>query len=343
MTDKPDFEYEECEECEEGYEANRLPLETLAERVKGELSVSRHKEDRALEMDNWLRWGQSDEPESRKRWAWLTEPTQGLDRDKWVLKLWQTIEKDREIRTVIEGEVPWSFYQRHFFGWFLGRFNVQAARAVFVSWRWRLAGWLHYLLALVIVVGTFVSLQWPASPIPSFQVFLALLGFLVVVGFIAARSGLPLYAYFNSLIPRLAAAVGIGYIFLFSAPHLVQMINVLGEPTRNDWLTVVALSLAPLLYIMFHIHRRVDPPLKFSSLLRRSSSVLVLAISYSALELLVAAPILFSSSFLCGVTPNEGCLPHPNLHHLALCAAIALNLGVVLQLAWDEKPLTEPL
>lgn len=326
--------------------ADPSQLASQARRVAvGDLPTDVSVEKRAAYIDKWLRWGQSDSPHSRKQWAFLARDKR-LDRDRWALDLWRSIVdregKNRFAKDILEQRVPWSFYQQRFFGWFLGRFNVQAALAIFLP-RW-LAAAFHYTLSLVMVAAAFASLSaWKDNPDLPLRTFGGLLVFLVIVGLVFAipRNGLPLYAYFNSLIPRLAAAVGIGYLFLFSAPHLVQMLNAY-EPARHIWIAVAALTSAAWFYLMFHIHRRVEPPLALRALLRRSFSVLVLAVAYSALELLVVAPILFSKPFLFGVPPKD-CAVHTDLHRLALCAAIALNLGVVLQLAWDEKPLTEPL
>ena len=325
----------------EAHEAKSMPdLARRVEEVRGGGPPGASADQRAFQFDDWLRWGQSDDPQTRKQWAWLADKKR-LDRDRWVLDLWRSFAKDSEARAETETEAPWSFYQRHFFGWFLGRFDVQAACAVFVSWG--LAGWLHYLLGLAIVITAFWRLQGTVEPGPSFLAFGGLLAVLLAAGFAVKLAGLPLYAWLNSLIPRLGAAVGIGYLFLFSAPHLVQMLNASQRRPLHFWLGVAGLVLAALLYLMFHIYRRVEPSLEWPSLLRRSLSVLALAVAYSALELLVAAPILFSKPFLCTTCPAAGCAVNADFHRLALCAAIALNLGVILQLAWDEKPLTEPL
>src|SRR5436305_7688195 len=85
-------------------------------------------------IDEWLRWGQSDDPRTRAQWAWLASKHR-IDRDDWVLRLWRSILNDRDqaAKKIIEAKVPWDFYQRHFFGWFLSRFDVRAARGVFIE------------------------------------------------------------------------------------------------------------------------------------------------------------------------------------------------------------------
>src|SRR4029077_21236102 len=91
----------------------------------------------------------------------------------------------------------------------------------------------------------------------------------------------------------------------------------------------VGLVLISLLYIAFHISRRVDPQPSFGSLLTSSFSVLFLALRYGAGELLAVSPLLFSPLFLCGAHPDpkgSTCVVHGEPYRLALCAAIALNL-----------------
>ena len=297
-------------------------------------------DDRADVVDDWLRWAPRENPVTRMQWACLA--VQGRDRDGWVLDLWRSMldEKhpNREVKAVIAKEIPWDFYQRYFFDWFLSRFDVRAARGVFVEPRW--ATLLHCLLVAILVTVPWLSLGlWTTQLSPSLRVFGTLLLIVAILGAFT-RKKLPLYAYFNSLSPRLAAAVGIGYLFFFSAPHLVKILN---DTWRPLWLGVVALVAAAFVYLTFHISRRVHPRLKSWDLFRRSGAILALAVAYSSLGILVAGPMLFSNTFLSVAASGQPFAVHADLHRLAFCAAVALNLGVVLQLAWDEKPLTEPL
>jgi hypothetical protein len=142
----------------------------------------------------------------------------------------------------------------------------------------------------------------------------------------------------------LGAAVGAGYLFLSAAPQIVHVIYGSSRPWWQYSLVTLSLLASAFGYLLFHISRRVYPALRPGELCRRAAAVLSLAIAYASAGLLVAGPLLFSRSVL-GVADGRGVFPKDHVHwyHLALCGAVALNLGVILQLAWDEKPLTEPL
>lgn len=294
------------------------------------------------EIDNWLRWSQSNDPVTNRQWEWLAG--QGFDRDAWVLDVWRSVRDDPKhlATSAIEAEVPWSFYQRHFFGWFLGRFDARAALAMFLDDR--LAARLHRFLITVLVAVSWLSLGFYTTRLtPSLLVFLPLLILVALTGLYARRKGLPWYAYLNSLSPRLAAAVGIGYLFFFSAPHLVKILNDTWRPAWQLWLGVAALVSTAYVYLTFHISRRVHPRLPPGPLRKRSLAILALALAYASLGMLIAGPMLFSLPFLGAAASGQPFAVHADLPRLAFCAAVALNLGVLLQLAWDEKPLTEPL
>lgn len=294
------------------------------------------------DLELWLRWAQSGDHRALMRWSHLTL-NENIDRDRYVLDLWRSIENGENkglIDWIEKDHAPWEYYRRHFFGWFLGRFDLGAARAVYADDV--LARWFHplwaglaiALSALVVVKGwDFTASLWALAGFAGFTLAAGL-------GFFYRRPSLPLHAYFQSLIPRLGAAVGIGYLFLTGTKELVGILDALDKKPVFFLGSSIALILVSLLYLAFHIARRVDPQPGFWRLLRSSASVLFLAVGYSAVELLVMGPLLFSPRFLCD---GSACAVHGGPYRLALCAAIALVLGVILQLAWDEKPLTEPL
>lgn len=301
-------------------------------------------------LHDWLNFAQSDSTLARKRWSYLA--AEGQPRDEFTLKLWKqasVAEKEDGLavgfrKFVADKWCDWPYYERHFFGWFLSRFDLVSARAVYTTAR--VSQGLDFLLAAI--AAMVCVLLGPGMF--NFQTGFAALGAVVVLvgtaGWLWARDkkrGLPFYAFANSLVPRLGAAVGIGYLFLASAQHLVIILAGLKQSPWFFWSASAALLLGAFLYIAFHISRRVHPRLEKKALLRRSGSVLALAVTYSLVELLVAGPVLFSDAFVCGISESETCTPLREIGRLILCAAIALNLGVILQLAWDEKPLTEPL
>ena len=284
------------------------------------------------------------------RWSCLTLDAK-MDRDRYVLDLWRSIAHPEGpnhglIDWIEKSHAPWEYYRRHFFGWFLGRFDLGAARAVYADTV--LARWLHPLWAALAIALSIVAVGQGWSFATSMLAILGFAGFTfgAGLGFRFRKPSLPLHAYFQSLIPRLGAAVGVGYLFLISTSELVQILDALDRSPAFFIGSSLILTLVSLLYIAFHIARRVHPQPGFGRLLRSSFSVLFLALGYTAIEIVAVGRLLFSPLFLCGAHPDPhgpACIIHGEPYRLALCAAIALNLGVILQLAWDEKPLTEPL
>jgi hypothetical protein len=288
-------------------------------------------------LNGWLRFVTGNLPLFRMRWAALAKSTCGKvnDRDSYALALWQRIATDPSgeggLPTYAKQHWgPWDYYERHFFSWFLGRFDLFKARCMFGASA--AAPRLNLILLPVCLALAACALQRGPDVGRSCLALAAGAAFLIAAG-CALR--LPAYAYLNSLIPRLAATVGIGYLFLVNAPQVARFVCLLPR-WRSLWLAAAMLLLTALAYIMIHIARRVDPPLRLRPLLLRSLDLWALAVSYAMLGLVGAAPVLFSTAVMesqVAVQPR----------HLALVAAVALNLGVILQLAWDEKPLTEPL
>lgn len=318
------------------------PRQVSRDRESAEAALRGVHNSEAHLVEDWLVWSQGDAPATRRHWLSLKASRAIPDRDRYVLALWKSIDRKNGAnhaakKTIEAKSAPWEYYQRHFFGWFLSRFNLPAARKVFADGP--LIAGLHYLFFAVSLAAAGISFWW--SPVPDLKISLQSLGgvaFLLILG--GVFSGIPKYAYIHSLIPRLGAAVGIGYLFLASAPHLVGLID------RSSWtpaellLTAAALLAATLLYVPVHISRRVYPPPRWPKLFRLGFDVVALGVGYAALELLLFAPLLFSRSFLC---EDPECTVSASPARQVLCAAIALILGIVLQLAWDEKPLTEPL
>jgi hypothetical protein len=323
------------------------PLERLPALARdaagGSLRTDLDAAKRAYLVAEWLRWSLDEEAD--RRWQYLAKlpPDKRIARDGYVEELLDSLTEGganhalaREIEKLME---PWDSYRKHFFAWFLQRFDFRAASRIY-SPRRPLSPWTGWLLAALAALAEALCVRrFGLAPTPAVAVFSAVAAILVLV---RPLSGLPPEAYVRWLTPRLAAAVGFGYLFLTSASSAVHAMFLSHWLARNAGTALVLLLGAAWLYVIMHIDRRVRPGLDLPALLLRSADVLALAACYAAAGLLLAAPLLFSPVFL-GCTPEE-LRAHPVLpHHLALCAAIALNLGVVLQLAWDEKPLTEPL
>jgi len=292
------------------------------------------------EFHTWLRWVQSDHPRAVLWWHWLNEhPDPDIpSRDEYVSKLWQTMNDsnhpNHRAKTQVSDELTsWSYYERHFFNWFLSRYNVVDARRVFnQSWISRYVHLPVSLLTLGAAIGFFgfgcqSGCEWMVAALASMLVF--------VLGNLAAWIE-PSY-YLQSLMPRMAVTTGLGYLFLFSGSGLVAAIYKNSLPWQGQMAITIGLVLVVSIYMVQVIQRRVVPRLNFWHAGGRALHLLCLGIAYSAIGLLVSAPILFSPLF------DETFTNAPTWGALVITAAIALAIGVALQLVWDDKPVTEPL
>ena len=292
------------------------------------------------EFHAWLRWAQSDHPRAVLWWHWLNEhPDPDIpSRDEYVSKLWQTMNDSNHPNHRAKAQVsdeltPWSYYERHFFNWFLGRYNLVDARRVFKQNR--ISRYVHLpvsLLTLGAVIGFFgfgcqSGCEWMVAALGIMLVF--------ALGNLAAWIE-PAY-YLQSLMPRMAVTTGLGYLFLFSASGLVAAIY--HNPLSLVWQIIISVALVLFVfsYMMQVIQRCVVPRLHFRRAGARALHLLCLGIAYSAIGLLISAPVLFSPLF------DQNFVTAPPPGALLITAAIALALGVALQLVWDDKPVTEPL
>lgn len=325
------------------YDLQDLPEAALSA-LAGALGSGLEIEERTNILQHWLVWSQGNSAETRRHWSYLSCSKAICDRDRYVLDLWKSLDRENGANRDLQGQIvsdvaPWDFYQRHFFGWFLSRFNLLGARQVF-SDQW-VVGNLHglFVFMALLIVGIALYLGgWQPGIRYSAG---ALLGMALIVAagmvYWTRRLSLPLYAFTYSLVPRLGVAVGIGYLFLASAAHLVKAVASSQWPTWRLYTVAVILVLCTFFYVPVHVSRRVYPPPHWRILFRRSRGVVALGIGYAALELLLFAPFFFTSAFLGTEVFRKGPA------QLVLCGSIALILGVILQLAWDEKPMTEPL
>ncbi|MFW6012341.1 MAG: hypothetical protein ACOC7L_00085 [Acidobacteriota bacterium] len=307
-----------------------------------------------------LSWAVSDEPYARRGWAVLADhpvpegedreaPTL-RDRDRYVETLWQRLEgcpAHSDFRTYLDGHLgARAYYRERIFEWFLRRFNPRAAFRIGKS---RVSAGLFYTVLLVfgvlasaLLVGrqpvalVVASLGLPSSAENWCRIggglgFLA--SFLVVA---RCMTGMSWASSARVLFPRLGAAVAIGYVFLAGAPQLVR---VIAQESDVSALALTAVLVGgTLVYTVFHVYRRVHPPLRLPSLLGRAAVLVSLGASYAALGTAVFLPLLTYEPFH----------DDPGLHRLTvpqtlLLGSVALVLGMALELAWEEKPLTEPI
>lgn len=304
-------------------------------------------DDRKRLFHEWLRWIFGNQPRTRAWWHWLSEEKKrcidhGIDdRDSYTIKLLQSITgpnaPNSEAKAQFEKEhTSWSYYESYFFEWFLRRYDIVRARQVFYG-QW-IARYVHFILAALLIPVVVLYFVFYAPQACAWLVAGSVMVSAILVCAMPFRDHLN--SYFQSLMPRLAVTTGLGYLFLFSASGLVDAIYL--NALQPIWQIAIstAIILAIWLYLMQMIERRVQPSIGLGRALMRSSHLMVMAAIYSSLGLFVSAPVLFSRAFLSGelFRPTRGAEAY-----LLITAAIALAIGVVVQLVWEERAVTEPL
>lgn len=265
-------------------------------------------------------------------------------RESFVEDLWRSTAGGGVNSDLREGLVKrwgaFAAYERHLFGWFVRRFNLAAALRLGTikrAWASHLVPWIFPTVAVLMALAIL-----NLSPAPAFMGLLwAAVGMVVLCASLAALMSLDLPQILELFIPRLGGTVAIGYLFLAAAPQLIGLLLRWRENWRLQLILAVGMIVVLFLYVMQHIARRVVPRPKPGSLVLRAATVTAIGIAHSAIGLVMFAPLLFSREFLDFV--SEGLYSPPGAHQLILCGAIALAIGVILELAWEDKPLTEPL
>lgn len=295
---------------------------------------------------HWLSWIQSEDPWAIFWWYWVNEqPDAKISYcDEYMIQLWHSMnEKQNKLAVnrkakeyVIKEVTAWSYFEQHFFNWFLNRYNIVDARQVY-NRNW-ISRYIHLLLSLF----TSASVGWYflSGNQSQCQWLLALLSVVLIFTLGNVFAWIKPGFYLQSLIPRLAVTTGIGYLFLFSASSLVKLIYLNPFDPGEQIIISLALVLLVLLYMMQVILRAVQPRPKSWIAFKRALNMLALAITYSFIGLLICAPVLYNPTFLDLKPPYDPAYP---LGYLLITAAITLAIGVVLQLVWEDKPITKPL
>jgi hypothetical protein len=300
-----------------------------------------------------LTWVVSDRPSALQWWHWLEAQKQKQNdkclefphRDAFVLEIWQNLNDPQKPHGAAKAQVEamrtdWSYYQNYFFNWFMQRYNIPAAFEVFGVRA--MPGHLYpggYSAAIVAAV----LFCWICFDVFGFGMCgwsCTLFIVIVIVGILFLESkidkNIP-YAYLiQVLTPRLGVMTGIGYLFLLSAKDLVQYIIKTDFQWWGQIIISSALILSVWVYLTQAIQRQVKPRISFRNAWKRSTNLMAAAVAYSAIGLHLSAPILTSPKLLA----EKICY---NTLDLLMMASLALAIGVVLQLVWEDKPVTEPL
>lgn len=309
---------------------------------------------------NWLVYAQRDGFHQKMWWLWAQERGKQLqshltpnpqpitpetippERNSYILNLWNRIDQQTTWSKMIQCHIAdrgsVTFYRRHFFEWFLRRYNIPYAMRVYCNdIAFSLLSVPLCLLSVALVIIYFAFLP---GKVPLFNwlwwSILAGLTLNYYMWYVIAKDCCDRIPFFQTLTPRLAVTTAAGYLFLFSAGGLVETIYTRADPWYIALPVTTAVLSCILFYIGITIRRRVWPPPYGEKLAGKCLHLLLYGITYSLLELFMIAPLLFQPPFLNSGDPQSKA-------YLLVTATLALAIGMVLQLVWEEKPVTELL
>ena len=304
-------------------------------------------EQRTNAMIEWLRWIQCDSHLARMKWICFVEGNENLekteklsDRDGYVAEFFNVCQKDEYLKEYSKRFWSnWSYYQNHFFYWFLNRYNLPFAIGTFSGSR--LLQWLPVYGSIVAtaLVWFFIYFSW-FNPRPFAN--LAYVLFVMLIGYawgLARLQALPGFKLLHAMVPRLAGTTAIGYLYLLSVPQFLAYLCRQGADVGLQWGTGAVILLLVFVFTCIQIQKRVKPDLTLPRLGGRAFQMIVIAMAYSSTGLCLTRGFLFQNALPTGGFDDLG----PGASQLFLVAVISLAIGVVLQLVWEEKPVTEPL
>lgn len=311
--------------------------------VEGEYPDEVPVDQRTTFSHGLLRWAVSEGPTSAVHWSAIAEARPGSileDRDHYVLELWRALETHpghegfrKEYFHRWRVREP---YKRHLFDWFLTRLDLPSAVA--------LAGgrWLAYTLywAVVGIVGAAVLARFVFFGHGLRGSWLLGLGLSLAAALAAWRTRWPFYVCVQALVPRLGVAVGIGYLFLLASPELMEVVRGWSAPLAVQLATGALVVGLVWSYGALEVSRRVEPPPTWWRAYRRSGPVVAMGMAHSLMGVGALVPLL--EAVLSRSQGESQAAPLAG-HDLFLYAVVALALGVALELAWAERPITEPL
>ena len=290
-----------------------------------------------------LRWAVSESPGASVHWSAIAGATGNeklQDRDRYVVRLWRALtthEHHQSFRDeYFERWRARESYERHLFHWFLARLDLPSALALFSG---RLLPRSFHLGVLLVVAGAVVARfsLFGHSLTGTWILGVALILVALVAGTLLAWPG---YAYVQSLVPRLGAAVGIGYLFLLASPELMAALHGWSQPAALQLAAGVLVVAVVWSYGVLEVSRRVEPPPPWGKAYLRTLPVMAMGLAHTSAGLGLLVPLLEA---LRREAAGAAVTAPLAFHDLVLFAVVALALGVVLELAWGERPITEPL
>lgn len=242
-------------------------------------------------------------------------------------------------------------------GWFLGRFDWWGAAGL--AWQ-RAQSWFNQstkhwwsgvgLISLAPIAILTVLYVWLLGYATLLQIGL---GTMYVLLLATAAIGLLWRTVFDLLLPRLWAAIGVGYLPLLLTAELWQVPYQFSDGKPISGLAIYAFNAAILLLSFVYLYR-----LEVSKKLIRTPEMPKCVPIWRAVWTLVLGGLFSYTSGLVVLDLVGGPLGHASYQHISLgaCGIIgevhlpvlglfapsALLIGIILQVFWEEKPITYP-
>ncbi len=272
-----------------------------------------------------------------RNWRALKASQKSIDRDELALKVWSHLEAEHQ--AAIEQQYQsLEYHRRLLFDWLLGRYDLRRARRAVAKGGW--AANAHLVLA-VAMLSAFVLHHANAfgdhrtlGAIVLCAVFYGGVAAALTASFRAKLGSAPeaLAVALHSLVPRLAGAGAVGLVILASSGELLRVV----VSTRPWWL--VGLVLAGYAYLLLEMARRVHPFPPPRRLALHGLDVAATALAHST-----ALALLAEGSLRKVLAGGEGSHGPFSWSQSAAVAVFVFTIGLVVNLIWAEKPVTEPL
>lgn len=265
------------------------------------------------------------------------------EREDVVLALWRRIQEE-DSKSLLHHHDSVIHHQNHFSNWFLSRYDVARSRAVFAESVF--LRHIHYSLLGGLLALAFLRSDWDSplaldltwSGIVGLYAASVLIPWVVALGRAkgirsALRRGVlgdpfgavALTHCVQALIPRLAATVLVGYLFLLSAGDLAGYLAD-GVSLR----VVLAAGLVLLASLWLQMSKRIQTPLTPRALLIRSLGVLATGACHAV-----------------GIVTLGWRLVVPTVEMtfsgVLKISMFVLTLGWIFNVIWADEPVTEPL
>ncbi|MBI2841708.1 MAG: hypothetical protein HYX75_25620 [Acidobacteria bacterium] len=237
------------------------------------------------------------------------------DRHEIVWALWEILKSDPLLKQHHHSVVG---HRRIMFGWFVEHYDVPRARAIYAS------GWpvrhFHWFLLALLLANLFTLSAW----------WLALLsyGISCMLFLVKGRpSQISPIESVQSLVPRLAGAVAVGYLFLVASDSFTKYLS-----EQSRWRVGSACLGIAALYLVLEMGHRLRPMPRLGVVLSRALDTLCIGACHAI------ALVIISSRFLSTIVDGQ-----VSMSLSLVWAAVVLLIGLVLNVFWAEEPVTRPL